>query len=129
MVLQKDDPNDRLPEPIDPRTGKSNHCAHPGNIGWTWNYDTLPQNQPVSGTGAWLKHSLIMLCPQSFDKATYNYDPKVRPVDEGTHLDDVGISALTLLHELFHVVRPMHVDHRPWFPRYVDVAQKRVDPE
>lgn len=79
---------------------------------------TLPGDQSGGGTDAWLRETIIILCPSSFVDDDYTDEPQLQAQPIGTHLDDMGITAITLLHELFHAVQPGIGDHNPYLPKY-----------
>ncbi|KAF2173243.1 hypothetical protein M409DRAFT_49716 [Zasmidium cellare ATCC 36951] len=112
MVFQKStwpplDANRNYPWPLDPRTNQPSICQIRGVDGFTWTYDELPEDDD-HGTDAWIYKPHIALCPRSFQQSQYrSYDIKTAPQPEGTHLDTMGIVALTFYHELFHFTEPV----------------------
>lgn len=103
--------------PKDPRTGMQSPCQESGTKGLTWVAEALPLDQ-TSGTDAWLRESLIMLCPASWNDPRLPEKPKLDPQPIGTHLDSMGFAVLTFLHEVFHVTQPTVRDYQPYFPKY-----------
>lgn len=125
MVFPKRDyppqsPTQNYPFPFDPRTNEPSFCRETGADAWTWHEIVMPkeyEGQP--GTDAWLWRPHVALCPVSFTQFQLrHHDLNLNEQPIGTRLDNMGITALTLYHELFHVVYGDMTDRTAWFTKW-----------
>ncbi|KAF2172822.1 hypothetical protein M409DRAFT_49348 [Zasmidium cellare ATCC 36951] len=125
-AIPKNDPTEQIPFAIDPRTNKPNLCADPNYNAMTFALsDTNPPLLP--GTEAWLLPAIVVLCPRSLS-AYRPYGPDLTQQPEGTHLDSMDTSPITLLHELFHLAVLAATDNKPWHADIIDASLQTIDP-
>lgn len=133
IVLEKSGypeiPNTGRPFPLDARTGQPSYCAD--NTAHKMLATTLmPTGKPQPDSdnegqsdkrteeAAWHIGDHIILCPRSFERGAAAL--AAHPPAPFTHLNDLEIVAMTLYHEIFHIVDADNDDQKRRGPKHDD---------